>query len=223
MNRTVLVVALAALIAGARAESLSAVLSRMDQASVGFHGMSANLTMVSHVAILDDNTTENGVIKMQKTKSGTEAVIDFAGDPSKRRSLGFFDKTIQIYYPNLKLVQIYKLGRNANVLDQYLLLGFGTSGKDLTKGYEVQLLGTEQVSGQSASKLLLIPKDAAVKQQIDKVEIWIPENSGYPIQQKFYNPSGNYRLVTYSDFQANPSLGSLKLKVPSDAKVEYPQ
>jgi outer membrane lipoprotein-sorting protein len=103
------------------------------------------------------------------------------------------------------------------------LLGFGTSGRDLQRGYEIALDGTEQISGQSASKLVLSPKQAAVKEQLSKVEIWIPANSGYPVQQKFYNPSGNYRLVTYTNFQLNPPLGTLKLNAPPNTKVEYPQ
>jgi outer membrane lipoprotein-sorting protein len=203
------------------AETLEAVLARMDQAAAQFHAMSADLIMVQHTAVLDDNTTENGTIKMQKTKSGTEALIDFTGEKDQR-TLGFFDKTVQIFFPKLNLVQIYKLGKNSKFLDEYLLLGFGTPGKDLTKAYDVQLVGTEQVAGQSTSKLVLVPKDAGVKQNISKAEIWLPASSGNPIQQKFYQPSGNYRLLTYSNFQLNPSLGSLKLKTPPNAKVQYP-
>ena len=222
MNRLVCAVALLALSAVCRGDSLSAVLARMDQGAAGFHGMSADLTMVTHTAILDDNTTENGSIKMSKSKSGTEALIDFTSE-TNRRTIAFLDKTIQLYFPKLNLVQIYKLGRKANLLDQYLLLGFGTSGKDLTKGYEVQFAGTEQVNGQDTSKLVLTPKTAGVKEQLSKVEIWLPEKSGYPVQQKFYNPSGNFRLATYTNFQLNPPLGAIKLNVPPNAKIEYPQ
>jgi outer membrane lipoprotein-sorting protein len=222
MNRILLVFTLLIFAQRLPADALDSVLARMDESAAQFHGMSANLTMVIHTAILDDNTTETGTIKMQKSKNGTEALIDFTGEKDQR-TIGFFDKTIQIYFPKLNLVQVYKLGKKSSLLDQYLLLGFGTSGKDLTKGYNVQLTGTEQVQGQSTSKLLLVPKDAGVKEQISKVEIWFPANSGYPVQQKFYNPSGNSRLVTYSNFQLNPALGSLKLNPPPNAKVEYPQ
>ncbi len=222
MNRLILAVALFAVSSICRGESLSAVLARMDQGASGFHSMSADLTMVTHTAILDDNTTENGTIKMEKAKGGTQALIDFTSE-TNRRTIAFLDKTIQMYYPKLNLVQIYKLGRKANLLDQYLLLGFGTSGKDLTKGYDVKLEGTEQVSGQSASKLVLVPKAAGVKEQLNKVEIWLPANSGYPVQQKFYNPSGNFRLATYTNFQLNPPLGAIKLNAPPNAKIEYPQ
>jgi outer membrane lipoprotein-sorting protein len=222
MNRLAPAVALLALSVVCRGDSLSAVLARMDQGAAGFHAMSANLTMVTHTAILDDNTTENGTIKMSKSKSSTEALIDFTSE-TNRRTLAFLDKTIQLYFPKLNLVQVYNLGRKANLLDQYLLLGFGTSGKDLTKGYDVQFAGTEQVTGQNTSKVVLTPKAAGVKEQLSKVEIWLPESSGYPVQQKFYNPSGNFRVATYTDFQLNPPLGAIKLNVPPNAKIEHPQ
>ena len=222
MNRLFLAVALLALSPVCRGDSLSAVLARMDQGAAAFHGMAADVVMVTHTAILDDNTTENGTIKMEKSKSGTEALIDFTSE-TNRRTIAFLDKTIQLYFPKLNLVQIYKLGRKANLLDQYLLLGFGTSGKDLTKGYDVKMEGTEQISGQDASKLVLVPKAAGVKEQLSKVEVWLPANSGYPVQQKFYYPSGNFRLATYTNFQLNPSMGAIKLNAPPNDKVEYPQ
>jgi outer membrane lipoprotein-sorting protein len=206
----------------ASAESLAAVLARMDQSAAQFHSMTANLQMVNHTAILDDDTTETGVIKMQKSAGGTEALIDFTGSKDSR-TLGFFDKTIQLYFPKLNLVQVYKLGKKANLLDQYLLLGFGTSGTDLKKGYQVELAGAEQVGGQNTSKLLLVPKDKGIKANIEKAEIWLPSDSGNPVQQKFYLTSGNYRLLTYTNFKLNPPLGSLKLNTPPNTKVENPQ
>jgi outer membrane lipoprotein-sorting protein len=222
MKPTLFFLALVLAVGTLRADDLQAALSRMDSAAAEFHGMAADMTMVVHTAILDDNTTENGNVKMQKGKHGTEALIEFTGTKDQR-SVGFMDKTVQIYFPKLNLVNIYKVGKKANLLDQYLLLGFGTSGKDLTKGYEIQVGGTEQVNGGPATRLVLTPKDAAMKEQINKAEIWLPTGSGYPVQQKFSFPSGNYRLVTYSNFKLNPALGSLKLQTPKGAKVEYPQ
>jgi outer membrane lipoprotein-sorting protein len=221
MNRLALAVLLSTGVCFA-AESLDAVLSRMDQGAAQFHSMSADIRMVTHTAILDDNTIENGTLKMQRVKNDAQALIDFTGDKD-RRTIAFMNKAIQLYFPKLNLVQVYKLGKKANLLDQYLLLGFGTSGKELVKGYAVNAAGSEQVNGKEATKLELIPKDSKVKEQLDKVEIWIPTDSGYPVQQKFYNPSGNHRLVTYTNFQLNPSLGSLKLETPPNAKIEYPQ
>jgi outer membrane lipoprotein-sorting protein len=203
------------------ADDLSAILARMDQAASVFHSMTADLKMVTYTAILDDKTTESGKLEMEKDKNGTEAVISFTGPDA--RTIAFLNKQIQLYTPKLNLIQIYKLAKSGKLLDQFLLLGFGASGKELAKSYNIQLGGIEQVNGQNASKLVLTPKEPGVKEQISQAELWIPGNSGYPVQQKFYNPSGNYRLATYTNFQLNPQLGPLKLNAPPNTKIEYPQ
>jgi len=33
---------------------------------------------------------------------------------------------------------------------------------------------------------------------LEKIEIWIPPDAAYPVQQQFYEPSGNYRARTYA-------------------------
>jgi outer membrane lipoprotein-sorting protein len=45
------------------------------------------------------------------------------------------------------------------------------------------------------------------------------------LQEKIYEKSGNYRLVTYSEMKINEPLkpDALKLKLPSGVKTEYPQ
>jgi len=49
--------------------------------------------------------------------------------------------------------------------------------------------------------------------------------NGYPIQQKFYEPAGDYMVFTYSEMKINPELAdsALKLHLPKSVKREYPQ
>lgn len=221
MTRLTAIVAFFILARVASADDLNSILARMDQASAVFHSMTADLKMVTYTAILDDKTVESGSLEMEKEKNGTAAVVAFTG--SNARTIGFFNKQIQLYTPKLNLIQIYKLAKSGRFLEQFLLLGFGASGKDLAKSYNIQLGGTEQINGQAASKVVLMPKEPGVKEQLSQAELWIPANSGYPVQQKFYNSSGNYHLVTYTNFQLNPQLGPLKLNAPPGTKTEYPQ
>jgi outer membrane lipoprotein-sorting protein len=221
MTRPIAIIAFLTLARVAPADDLSAILQRMDQASAAFHSMTADLKMVTYTAILDDKTVESGSLEMVKGKNATEAVVAFTG--SNARTIGFFNKQIQLYQPKLNLVQIYNLKKSGKFLEQFLLLGFGASGKDLAKSYNIQFGGAEQVDGQSASKVVLTPKERGVQEQISQAELWIPESSGYPVQQKFYNSSGNYHLVTYTNFQLNPQLSQLKLNAPPGTKTEYPQ
>ncbi len=206
---------------GLYGQSVEAVLSRMDQAAPNFHAMSANIKMTTHTAIINDTTVESGTLRMQRLKSqDVRAVLDFSGE-SDARQIGFFGKLLRIYYPKLKSYQDYDVGRNSDVLTQFLLLGFGSSGKDLASNYTVVAEGQEKVDGRDTTKLALAPKNAEVAKRLSKIEMWVPNDAAYPIQHEFFEPSGNYRIVAYSDINLKPAIkGKLELKLPAGAKKQ---
>jgi len=201
-----------------RADTLPSILARMDKAAPDFHGLTANIVMDTYQKILDSHTPESGSLRMQRTPKGdVRAIIEFKG-ADNARTIAFQGKIIRIYYPNLNTYQDVSLGADAAVVNQYLLLGFGSSGKELAQNYTITDEGSDKIAGQAATKLLLVPKDSKIAQRVAKVEIWVPDNGTNPIQQKFYDPSGNYRLVTYSDIQLNPPMkGVLEFKLPKNA------
>ncbi len=205
---------------GLFAGSLETVLARMDAEAPRFHAMAADVSMVTYTDILKDQTAEKGTLKMQKVNErDVRAIIDFAGE----RTLAFSGSKVRIYYPNLNTYQDYEFGKNNALLNQYLLLGFGSSGKDLALNYTITELGTETIAGKTTSKLQLIPKDPKALEHLTKVEVWIPDNGAYPIQQQFFEAqSGNYRKVTYSNLHVNPDFGKSKLefKLPAKAKPQ---
>jgi outer membrane lipoprotein-sorting protein len=206
------------------AESLQSILGRMDATAPSFKGIGATLHMVSHTAILNDDTTQNGVLHMRRVRPGeVRALINFT-DEKDKHTVAFGDRLVKMYYPNLNLVQVYDLGRNAKLIDQYLLLGFGSSGKDLQNSYDIKEAGTESINGRNTTKLELTPKSKEAQERLAKAEIWFPEDADYPVQQKFYQPNGNFTLVTYSNFQLNPSFNQkdLELNTPQGVKTDHP-
>lgn len=199
-----------------QSQDVESVLQRMDQAAPKFKAMTADLKMVTYTKILDDKETETGKVTMQRVKKNdTRAVIEFSG--ASARTLTLQGKTVRIYYPNLKQYQDYDVGRTVNV-NQFLLLGFGSSGKELSANYDIKGAGTEKIAGVETTKLVLTPKDKKAQEHLKTAEIWFPNDSPHPSQQRFNEPSGNYRLVTYSNIVINPSLPqSIQLTVPSGA------
>jgi outer membrane lipoprotein-sorting protein len=63
-----------------------------------------------------------------------------------------------------------------------------------------------------------------VQEHLKRAELWITA-AGYPVQQKFYRPSGDYTLITYRDVQlnTNPPEEAFRLSLPRGVKTEYPQ
>ncbi len=206
---------------GLQGQSVKDVLARMDKAAPGFHAMSADISMATHTAIIDDTTNETGTLRMQRLKGqDVRAELDFSGG-SDARKIGFLGKIVRIYYPKLNTYQDYDMGKNTDVLNQFLLLGFGSSGRELAASYTVTDGGQEEIDGHDTTKLVLVPKNAAVSQRLSKIEMWVPNDQAYPVQQKFSEPSGNYRIVKYTQIDLKPASGKkLELKLPPGVKKQ---
>jgi outer membrane lipoprotein-sorting protein len=121
-------------------------------------------------------------------------------------------------------VQEYDISKYKDLAEQFLLLGFGTTSKELSAAYDVSLVGVENVGSEKTTRLQLIPKSKELLAHLLRVDLWISDSLGVPIQQKFYTPGDNYNLCTYSDVMKNPNLpdSAVKLNLPKGTKREHP-
>ena len=206
------------------AATVQDVLSKMDQSASAFTSMSANLKKLTHTKVIDDTTEESGTILLRKTSPKNLQVMVSFTKPDER-TVAFGGKKAEMFYPKLNTVQEYNLAGHGSLVEQFMLLGFGASGKDLAAAYEVKVAGEETVAGQKAVKLQLTPKAAAAREKLKHVELWMADGGAYPVQQKLLQPSGDYTIFTYSDVKINPALATdaLKLKLPKGVKRETPQ
>jgi len=207
-------------------EALRDVLARMDAAAASFHAVKARIEKVSFTAVINDNTIERGTMCMSRRRSKADAIrmrVDF--EPPDERSVAFHGQKAEIYYPKIKTVQEYDLGRQRALVDQFLVLGFGTASKQLARDYHIRLAGQEEVAGVRASHLELTPKSKKARERLVKVDLWIADPGGYPVRQKFFWPSSDTTTITYSAIELNPELSDrdLALELPPDVKREYPQ
>ncbi len=212
-----------AALAGAN-DDLQQVLARMDKAANDFRSMTAHVTYVTHTDVLNDNSTEIGSVTMRKVQPGeVQGLVDFTEPDHK--TITFEKRRIQEYLPKIKTLQVFDLTKHGEQLDKFLMIGFGTSGMELAKDYTVSVLGPENGKGPTAIRLQLVPKAADARQYVMKLELWIPEQGDpYPLQEKIFQPSGDYRLTTYGDLKINPPLqpDALQLKLPPGVKIEHP-
>ncbi len=207
----------------ARAETLQALFARIDREAAAFHSMTARLTKTEFTAVLNDTSSESG--QMWLRRKGRELAMRTEIQKPEPRSIGFGGAEARIYYPKINTVQIYDLGKQRSLIDQFLVLGFGSPSRDLLKSYDVKVGGEDTVSGQKTTRLELVPKSKQVLDQVRKIELWFPLNAGHPIQQRFQQSGDDYYLVAYSDVQLNPNLPdtAFRLQLPPNAKPEYPQ
>jgi len=206
------------------ADNVQGVLSRMDKAAAAFKTMTADVTYLTHTEVLNDNTTETGAMTMRKVHPGeVQGKVEFTAPD--RKTVTIEKRRVEEYLPKINTLQIFDLNKHGAQLDQFFMIGFGTSGTELAQNFDVTVLGSGNVNGKPAIDLQLVPKSAEWKQYVKKVELWIPEQGDpYPLQEKTWEPSGDYHLITYSNLKINPRLPSdaLQLKPPPGVKVEYP-
>ena len=209
---------------GLMASTLEEALARIDKAAAGFRGLTAHIKKASYTAIIKESTEEEGKMTLFRPKpKDLRMLVEF--EKPEIRAVAYQNRKIQIFYPKLMTVQEYDLGKQASLVDQFLLLGFGTSSRDLQQSYDIKLAGEDVLPGGKADRLELVPKSEEARKSVKRIEIWISETDGVTVQQKVHQPSRDYVLISYSDIKLNPAMteDSVKLKLPKGVKKETPQ
>lgn len=209
---------------GGRASPLEDALARLDKAAAGFRGMTAQIRKMSYTALVKESDEESGRIILFRPKpKDLRMLVEF--DRPSPRAVAFQGNKIQLYYPKLNTVQEYDLGKQAGLVDQFLLLGFGTPGRELRRAYTIRYVGEEKVNGVTTDRLELTPVSEEAARHVKSVEIWVSQTDGMVVQQKVNQPSRDYVLVTYTGIQVNPALtpAQVRLNLPKGVKKETPQ
>jgi outer membrane lipoprotein-sorting protein len=209
--------------AQANSAGVERVLAEIDTASKSFRSAEASFVWDQYQKVIDETDTQKGRIYFRRQDGEIQMAADIS-EPDKKYIL-YSGGKVQVYQPKIDQVTEYNPGKNRSDLESFLVLGFGGSGHDLLKSYDVKSLGTETVGGVEAAKLELIPKSARLRNNIARILLWIDPARGVSVQQQFFEPGGDYRLAKYSDIQLNQKLpdNAFKLKTTSKTKVVSPQ
>src|SRR5882757_9512848 len=191
----------------ANSGGLERVLAQMDTAAKNFRSAEASFVWEQY----------------QKVINETDMAADIS-EPDKKYIL-YSGGKVQVYQPKIDQVTEYNPGKNRSDLESFLVLGFGGSGHELLKSYDVKHLGSETIDGIDVAKLELTPKSAKLRNNIAKILLWIDPARGVSVQQQFVEPGGDYRLAKYSDIHLNQKLPDsvFKLKTTGKTKIVSPQ
>jgi outer membrane lipoprotein-sorting protein len=209
------------------AASLDKVLNQMDQQAANFRNAQANFVWDQYTMVVDDHDLQEGTIyfrHMPKSEMQMSAEIVKANGKPIAKVVLFADGMVKLYEPKLDRVTEYDAGKNKAAFESFLVLGFGGSGHDMLKSFDVKYLGTEQVQGIIAAKLELIPKSPKVRAMFNKIVLWIDPARGVSVQQQFFDPDGNYRLAKYNNIRLNDKINDdvFKLKTTSHTTTVRP-
>ena len=202
---------------------LEAVLTSMDKAAASFKTIQCTFAWDQYTAVVNDTDTQNGTMFFRRAGHDVEMAAHIEKPDTKIVVVS--NGTVRIYQPKIDTEQRYDEGKNRAAFDTFLVLGFGGRGHDLATSFDVDFDRNETVGGVNTAKLVLIPKQANVKNVFNKMILWIDPARGISIQQQFFQPSGDYRMAKYADIKVNQKLpdNAFELKTTRKTKIEAPK
>ena len=188
--------------------TIEGILGMMDKSAQDFRTLTADIEHIKYTAVVKDTSTETGHIFVRRDE---KMRIEIA-KPDLRTILRTGD-SLFVYNSKINRVEEFDLGKNRSMVDQYVLLGFGTKSDNIRKSYLVSVVGEEELDHKKTVVLELTPKSEQIRNQIIKIQMWIDEASWLPIQQKFFEAgSGDYFLFHYINAMKNLKIGDGKFK-----------
>jgi outer membrane lipoprotein-sorting protein len=204
---------------------LTYVLKHLDTASANFHRATADFQWDNYVRVVHDTTTQKGSIYFERDKGATDMgailVDPNAGPKSKPiKVIQYQGGTFQMFDPGVDQITVFHEAGNQGAIESFLTLGFGGSGTDLARAWNITDLGPETLndSGQpiKVEKLDLVGKDADARKNFTHITIWVDPARAVSLKQIFYTPSGDYRTATYSAIKVNGNVHKDKFEIKKD-------
>jgi outer membrane lipoprotein-sorting protein len=202
---------------------LDCVLKKMDEAAANFHTTQADFVWDQYQRVVDETDTQKGTVYYRRSGTQIEMMAEIK-EPDPKYVL-YKDGKLQVYQPRIEQVLVYPTSGKGDI-ESYLVLGFGGSGQDLTKAFDVTYAGEETVGGIATGKLQLIPKSEKVRNNFfAKALLWIDLARGISVQQQFFQTQGDYRLAKYSAIKVNTKIGNdvFQLKTTKKTQIVSPR
>jgi len=224
----VAVLALTAIITARAADDLNnldKVIARLDASAKTFTSAQADIVWDNiQTQPVPDKDSQTGTVLFARGKDGQmQVAVHIKTDNGKplQKDLSYTGGIGKMYEPAIKQMQVFKVGDKSGQLETFLTLGFGGSGQDLKKNWEIASAGTEAVNGVQAAKLQLVPHDPALAKTTPKVLLWIDLDKGVALKQQRFDSTGNYVVFIYSNIELNKKVpsGAFEIKTASGTQI----
>ncbi len=154
------------------------------------------------------------------------AVVTDPGTKARLKVLQYTGGTLQVFDPGANHIDVLHAGANQAQYEGFLTFGFGGSGRDLARAWNITDQGSETINdaGEAVKveKLDLTGKDENVRNMFTHVTVWIDLARGVSLKQVFYTPSGDIRTAIYSHIQLNTRDRHQDLR-DQDERLDLPQ
>ena len=208
--------------------ALDSVLRKMDAVAANFTTAQANFQWETYQKVIDEVVDDQtGIIYYRKSNKQIEMMAEVKRAGSSASSMKDEPKfvllsggKVRLYQPKTDQVTEFDLGKNQSDFESYIVLGFGASGQDLQKNFDVTYMGPETIDGVKTAKLQLIPKSQKVKNTYSQIFLWIDLDRGVSVQQQLFQPQGDYRLNKYSQIKLHDKISDDVFKLKTTSKTQ---
>jgi outer membrane lipoprotein-sorting protein len=200
------------------ADTLDQVFSKMDDTAKDFHSIECDLEQTKVNTLVDDKFVQSGKLYYARAGKGPRLKLEI-GRP-KAQQIVLIDKgKAQRFIPKINEVQEISLGGRANLVEQFMAIGFGQPSADLTKNYTVNAGGEEVIDGKKTAILDLIPKTPVAGYKAFR--LWVDEQKGISLQVKVTETGDDYVIYKYTNIKLNGSVpnNTFELNLPKDVHV----
>jgi outer membrane lipoprotein-sorting protein len=215
--------------------NVDTVLHQLDLASAGFKSVAADIRIDLFERVVQDTSTECGLIYYQRqgattqmdlrsTTSPTNSCPATAASAPASRVINYSNGTLKMFEPQANHLTLLTAGSNQATVESFLTLGFGASGRDLAKAWDITDQGTETLNDGSKSvntvKLKLVAKDPAILKNITSVVIWIDPVRGISLKQQFVTPSGDSKTTYFTNIRYNQKVDTKEFAINTNKQTQ---
>ena len=204
---------------------LNHVLAQLDSAAAKFRSAKADFQWDQFERVVSSTDTQEGMIYFQGSGAGTRVAIDIQtvdGQPAKK-TVVYSDGVLKFFQPQINQMTVFHAGEKQGQYESYLTLGFGGSGSELKKSWDITYQGMETIDGVRTAKLDLVSKEASVRANFSHVTIWVDPTRAVSLKQILYEPSGDTRTAYYKNIEYNKKISSSVFKIKTNSETQVVQ
>lgn len=198
---------------------LEGVLHKLDATAANFQSAQADFVWDQYEKVVEETDTQKGTVYYRRAGNDIEMMADIK-EPDRKFVL-YKDGKLQVYQPKIEQVNEYSVGNKRAEVESFLVLGFGGSGQDLTKAYDVTYVGEERIDNVNTAKLQLVPKTEKVRNTFSKIFLWIDLSRGISVQQEALEGQGDHRMARYSNLRLNEKIPSDVFRLKTTGKTQF--
>lgn len=205
-------------LAAAQTDSLDQVLHRMNENAAKFRTAQADFVWTPFNSVINETEPPDRG-KMYFRKVGNEIQMAATIQPPRDQQIVFSGGKVQVYQPRTKVLDVYDASAHKDEAETFLVLGFGSSGEDLRKSFEVKYLGGEKIGSVQTGHLQLTPLAEKVRKSFSRIDLWI-DPQGVSLRQQLFQTGGDYRMADYSNIRVNEKVPDSAFKIKTSGPTK---